>query len=1124
MSGKLMYFFSFLFIFSFVGVATAQEIDPNLVCWLTFDEGTGIYAEDATGNDNFGELFNGPVWVEEGRIGGALDLDGTNDYVNCGNGPTLNITSQITLAVWVKPRTAGNGAHQSIILKGDNSYAIKFHQWGNIEFFIYANNGWRTCTLPIGDTAAFNNNWHHLAGTYDGRNFNLYLEGEHRATAIYVGAIATNATNVNMGRDADGGGRRYLNGTIDDARIYNRAISAAEIRRLANPEKASLPAPANNGIISQSEVTLQWETGVNAVSHDVYFGETFADVNSATPATDVIYKGRQSQNMYPDTSALPVELGTTYYWRIDEIDSAGNINIGDIWSFTVQPLTAYNPNPSIEAKYIDLDADLLWSPGFKAQSHDVYFGTSPTAITNATTSSAEFKGNQTAATYALPPLEYDMLYYWRIDEQNTDGTVSKGDIWRFRTLPSTPITDPALVGWWKLDDDSGTIVLDWSGQGNHGTIVGDPQWILGYDDGALSLDGFDDCVNCGDPNSFNITNVISILAWIKANSAGNGANQSYVMKGNSGAEGYGLRHSATNDLQFRTANGINVQTPVNSSFNGVWHHLAGTYDRSQLMLYVDGELQANISAAGDISTSSYNLNIGREAVGNRYLYDGAIDDVRVYSRALTEDEIKQIIKGDPTLARNPSPSNGSTLDIEQFMSLSWTPGEKASQHGVYLGNDALDVEYADASNTEGIYRGVQDANSYVPPEGLQPGQTYYWRIDEINNDATVSKGRVWAFTVLPYLIVDNFEGYDDADNRIYYAWEDYFANNTGMTVGHFDPPFAERTIVHSGRQSMYMTYDNDGTVNEGTDYEQSGTLLYSETQRSWEAAQDWARKGTNSLTLWFRGVPASVGSFTAGPPIVMTAAGADIWAATDQFHFAYKQLSGNGSITARVISMTNTNAAAKAGIMIRESLEPGAAHATVDIQPINEVQLIYRSSAGATSVSVGQGDVSAPVWVRLTRSGNTFTGEYSIDGTNWQTLDLPIITMGLDVYIGLIVCSHDINATCTAEFSNVTISGAATGDWQSQDIGIESNVADQLYVMLQDSANNSAMVKHPDPAATTFSTWTQWSIPLTDFSGVDMQAVKKMAVGVGDRTNPQAGGSGTLYIDDIGLNLPDSEQ
>jgi hypothetical protein len=80
-----------------------------------------------------------------------------------------------------------------------------------------------------------------------------------------------------------------------------------------------------------------------------------------------------------------------------------------------------------------------------------------------------------------------------------------------------------------------------------------------------------------------------------------------------------------------------------------------------------------------------------------------------------------------------------------------------------------------------------------------------------------------------------------------------------------------------------------------------------------------------------------------------------------------------------------------------------------------------------------------------------------------------------------------------------------------------------MYVVLEDSTGTSAVVKHPDPAATTLNTWTQWNIPLTDFVGVNLQAIKKMSIGAGDRANTQPGGAGDLYIDDIGLTFTEPE-
>jgi len=218
--------------------------------------------------------------------------------------------------------------------------------------------------------------------------------------------------------------------------------------------------------------------------------------------------------------------------------------------------------------------------------------------------------------------------------------------------------------------------------------------------------------------------------------------------------------------------------------------------------------------------------------------------------------------------------------------------------------------------------------------------------------------------------------------------------------------------------------------------------------------------------------------------------------------------------------MTNTNNSAKAGVMIRESLEPGSSHAMMNIQPINEVQFLRRLEMGFESETDGQGEISTPVWVRLTRSGNTLTGDYSVDGATWETLGSATIPMVLDVYIGLIVCSHDSNATCTAEFSDVTMTGTVTGDWQSQDVGIESNIAEPMYIVLADSAGNSAVVNNSDPTATIIGIWTEWNIPLLDFAGVNMQAIKSMAIGVGDKANTQPGGAGTLHIDDIRLYRP----
>ena len=127
--------------------------------------------------------------------------------------------------------------------------------------------------------------------------------------------------------------------------------------------------------------------------------------------------------------------------------------------------------------------------------------------------------------------------------------------------------------------------------------------------------------------------------------------------------------------------------------------------------------------------------------------------------------------------------------------------------------------------------------------------------------------------------------------------------------------------------------------------------------------------------------------------------------------------------------------------------------------------------------------------------------------------------MGSTVYIGLALTSHNAGVTCEAVFSGVQTTGAVTGQWQSQDIGLLSNSAESMYVAIANSNGTSGSVYHDDPAATQTDTWTEWRIDLQQFAdqGVNLADVASISIGIGDKTNPQPGGTGIMYLDDIAL-------
>jgi hypothetical protein len=522
---------------------------------------------------------------------------------------------------------------------------------------------------------------------------------------------------------------------------------------------------------------------------------------------------------------------------------------------------------------------------------------------------------------------------------------------------------------------------------------------------------------------------------------------------------------------------------------------------------------------------------------------GPLELAKTYYWRVDESDMLETYKGQvwsfttEGAVSGPNPEDGA-VDVKPSVILTWVAGAVAASHDVYFGTDSDVVKNATKASSE--YKGPKALGE----ESYEPGilllnTTYYWRIDEVNdtNPDSPWEGNVWGFTTGDFFVIDDFEEYDAADNQIWYSWHDglgygaqgmpdyYAGNGTGAAVGdETTASYTEETIVHGGNQSMPIAYDNN----------KQGYSKYSEVEHTLTDQRDWTEQGVTDLSLWFRGYPAMVGSFVEAPAgtYTMTASGADIWningVEADEFHFAYKMLSGAGSITVRVDSVENTDGWAKAGVMIRESLNPDSAHAFACVTPANGVASQGRPSTGGTSFNYNQTGVAAPYWVKLERSiSGLFTVSHSANGTSWQPVTgatAENIPMASNVYIGLAVTAHNAAATCQAVFSNLTTTGNVTGQWADQDIGILSNDPEPLYVSVSNTAGASAIIVNDDPAAAQINTWTQWIIPLSAFAdqGINLTNVDKIAIGLGTQGNTTvAGGSGKIFIDDIRLIQPD---
>jgi hypothetical protein len=836
------------------------------------------------------------------------------------------------------------------------------------------------------------------------------------------------------------------------------------------------PDPANGAIHPDTWVSLGWTAGDTADSHDVYFSDNFEDVNNGTGDA---YRGNQALNLkyfvagftgypYPD-GLVP---GTTYYWRIDEIEADGTIHRGNVWSFTVPSKKAYKEVPASGAKFIDPEsANLTWSAGLGAKLHFVFFGDDYDTVANA--AAGQIQGG---TSYNPGPLELDKTYYWRVDE--SDGTTTyTGDVWSFTTAK-----------------EGGGVKA---------------QYFNGMNFENLVLTRIDPQINFnwGDPGSPDPSVGVDQFSARWTGEVEAAFTETYTF------------YTTSDDGARLWVNGVQV---VNS--------------------WVDQSATEHSGKVDLVAGNTYSLIMEYYENGG-----GAVAQLRWSSPSTPKQLIPQAALSLPVRASAPSPSSGAT-GTKMTPILKWNPGDYAASHEVYFGTDANAVRDADKSSPE--YKGTKalGAESYDPGK-LAWFTTYYWRVDEVNavNPDSPWVGNVWSFTTGDFILIDDFEQYNSGDDQIWYAWHDglgygaagtadyYAGNGTGAAVGdETTTSYTEETIVHGGRQSMPLSYDNN----------KQGFAKYSEAELTLTDTRDWTEENVAELSIWFRGNPASVGSFVEGPTgtYTMTATGTDIWTSADEFHYAFKTLTGAGSIVAKVLSVGLADPWSKAGVMIRETLEPGSKFAAVYITPTDtdgtstngcRFQARTDTDIAATSdtsvATAEQMAIIAPYWIKLERdvAGN-FRGSYSSDGVTWRQMSWnpQNIPMSSTVYVGLALTAHNAAATCTATFSNVTITGTVGGQWSHQDIGIISNAPEPLYVAISNSTGTPAVLYNDDANAATIDTWTEWVIPLSAFAdqGINLTNVNSIAIGLGTQGNMTSpGGSGKMYIDDIRLYRPSED-
>lgn len=659
-------------------VAGAQRLflSDGLVGYWKMDEaswnGTSGEVKDSSGNVNNGTSSGGGS-VTTGKYGNGGNFAGDNDYVTVADSASLRPGTQMTIATWVKAGALASDIY--LIDKTNDGYgfALKLNS-GTPQFRTGTSSSYSDLnalsSIPTGI-------WYHLVGTIDSNgNKTMYINGVPSSSAAGI-SFNGNIAGHNLKFAQRTGG--YFNGQLDEARIYNRALSPEEVRQLylfapgpighwkfdeGSGTTVSDSSGNNNNISFAGNPTwgnAKYGGGVTLNEAD------YLDADAALTALEALGQGTIEAWVYPtDLSAVNTIFsigmnGTSHYYTvyISSVDksisiverlntsanqysytSSANAVSENRWHHVAVTHNGANPSLYVDGRIVAL------APTLSGSATGGEFLSSIASSTDRAAIGTYRRASNTS--FFVGTIDDVRIYnYARTPEQilqDMQGGVL-GD-------SGSRLPDP--LAHYSFDEQQGQAVnnkgmLGSTANGTLGATSGsstdDPTWKTKTDckvNGCLSFDG-GDYLNIGNSSAFD-NSTISTSAWVNFSSL---TSNQYIIGKEISTNPYGgwmLRINGNGKLDYSVSVGATnylTEYAVSSIYTGTWYHVMGTYDGETINLYLDGKLVAtNTSPSGTITTNAANVNIGRSEGFGRYL-NGKIDEVKIYNIALTPEQVRQ---------------------------------------------------------------------------------------------------------------------------------------------------------------------------------------------------------------------------------------------------------------------------------------------------------------------------------------------------------------------------------------------------------------------------------------------------------------------------------------------------
>ncbi|MFP4097870.1 MAG: LamG domain-containing protein, partial [Alphaproteobacteria bacterium] len=663
-----------LFVFLITPPAQAQDYTSNLMAHWTLDETAGNTIADETSNNNDGVWSDGTgddVTEEStaGVIGNALTFDGTNDRIFIGNHTGLSFAAgeDFSVAAWVKLDNCQSSGSKIIENKSSSYYNLQCYASENqMRFQVRDSNSVQAWALAT-STTINDSQWHHVVGVKNGHDLHIYIDGVLEGTndtKTFNGSVGGN--DVRIGYSVDGGSRN-VDGTLDEVRVYNRALTAADITALYNLS-ASTPALTGHWTLDDAAgavATDDSDTGNNGALENA---PTWVEGNLSgavefTEASDRI--------KIPSNAAYNISTGggySAFFWFRKTTDCGPNNEV---------MLSRFGLNHGDRTWWIGCSTDDKLRLVLHGDTAELDLLGAPTVIDDGQWHHAGWVYDGAAGQTRLyldgnledsinGTLDVDVDIANPICVASYNATCSDGQYYFDGTLDDIRLYNYALtdaeigtlynsgsqklVAHWKLDETTGNTIIDSSGNGNTGTWSdGDDNDVTGESgagiiDNALTFDGSNDQIFVGNHSGlkFSVDQNFTVAAWVNLNNCQSSGSK--FVESKTGTSFYNLQcYASENQVRFQVRDN-NAEmgyalgtTLVNDS---QWHHVVGVKNGNDLHIYVDGVLEGtDDTKTFATSIGGDDVRIGYSVDGGSRNVDGKLDDIRIYNYALSDAQI-----------------------------------------------------------------------------------------------------------------------------------------------------------------------------------------------------------------------------------------------------------------------------------------------------------------------------------------------------------------------------------------------------------------------------------------------------------------------------------------------------